>query len=410
MHITIRIPRTLVIAALMATLTATLLAACTNDGGPSAATPTSAAQGVPDTEDYTEYQDGDLPLLGEPTIRTTTDTYTTGLAFVTDMAWAPDGRLFVTEKGGSLRVISQNGELDPDPVIKLNTDGAGERGLLGIALDPDFTRNHYIWLYHIANPDETSDEPRHQVVRITERNGNGRDLQVAWELRVVFLENTILYGGGLRFGPDGMLYISPGSGNNILVAKEPDELHGKILRYQPGIPLTVPPDNPQPDSPIYASGLRNTFKIAFNPETGVLYGSENGPNCDDEINRLLPGGHYGLRIDGLCENNNPPPDYAIDTSATYVKPVLSITPTVSPTGMMFYDGSIFPEWQGYLFFCSYNDGKINYLRLKDDGFTIEDAGHVAGGGHNCTTSISTGPDGAIYFSDIASILRIDRAE
>ncbi len=357
--------------------------------------------------DYDDVEDGERPLLGEADVITEVTEYVGGLAFITDMVFAPDGRLFIAEKSGSVRVVSAEGELQAEPVITFETDAQGERGLLGIAIDPNFEENGFIWAYHTYDQPD-SEEPLHQIVRFRERRGQGSDSEVAFEAREVFLESTILYGGAFSFGPDGMLYFDPGSGNNIFTVRDPEQPHGKIHRFTPTIPAGIPEDNPDPTSSVYATGFRNNFKLAFHPETSIPYATMNGPNCDDEINRILPGGHYGWRIDGLCENNNLPPEYTSDLSGEFVAPVMSFTPTVSPTGIMFYTGDEFPEWQNHMFFCMYNLGSINRVELAEDGVGIIGAEVIGSGNKSCTTTILDGPDGQIYFADISTVNILSR--
>lgn len=365
----------------------------------------------PPNEDeiYDDVEDGELPLLGEPEIITQVTQYVGGIAFITDMVFAPDGRLFIAEKAGGVRVVSADGELQEAPVITFEVDAQGERGLLGLAIDPTFEDTGYIWAYFTYDQPD-SDEPLHRIVRFEERRGEGSNVEVAFDAREVFLDSTILYGGALEFGPDGMLYFDIGSGNNIFVVNDMEQPHGKVHRATPTIPLGVPDDNPIPGSTIFATGFRNNFKIAFHPVTGEGYATMNGPDCDDEINRVLAGGHYGWRIDGLCEDNNLPPSYAIDTSNEFVAPVLYFTPTVSPTGIMFYTGEQFPEWQNDMFFCNYKGGLINRVKLGENGVDVIGAEVIGGGGNNCTTTILDGPDGNIYFSDISTVNIISRAE
>jgi aldose sugar dehydrogenase len=346
-----------------------------------------------------------LPLLQQQTVPYGVEPYAIGIAFPTRMAWSPDGRLFVAEKNGAIRVVSADGELQTQPVIVFPVDAEGEQGLLGLAVDPDFENNHYLWaFYTYLDPDAEERRPVHRVVRIVEENGTGSDEQIAWEVKDAFIESTILNGGEIGFGPDGMLYVSPGSHNNILTTVDPEKPQGKILRMTPTIPAEPAPDNPDPASFNWAYGFRNTFAFTFHPETGEMYGTENGPDCDDEINRILPGRDYGWRIDGLCEDGNLPDDYP----SRFEPPVAYYTPTISPTGIMFYTGDQFPEWSSDLFFCAYNLGKMYRIRLLEDGVNVKGAGSVDTGRHRCAVAITTGPDGNIYFSDIEGIYRVVR--
>jgi aldose sugar dehydrogenase len=347
----------------------------------------------------------DLPLLQQQIVPYDVEPYAIGIAFPTRMAWAPDGRLFVAEKNGAVRVVSAEGELQPAPVYTFTVDGEGEQGLLGLAIDPDFENNHYLWaFYTYLDPNNAERRPVHRVVRIVEENGTGRDEQIAWEVKDAFIESTILNGGEIGFGPDGMLYVSPGSHNNILTTVDREKPQGKILRMTPTIPAEPAPDNPDPTSFNWAYGFRNTFAFTFHPETGVMYGTDNGPDCDDEINRILPGLDYGWRIDGLCEDGNLPDDYP----DRFEPPVAYFTPTISPTGIMFYTGDVFPEWKTDMFFCAYNLGKMYRIKLLDDGVNVKGAGSVDTGYHRCAVAITTGPDGFIYFSDIEGIYRVIR--
>jgi glucose/arabinose dehydrogenase len=346
------------------------------------------------------------PLLQEPKVPVAVELYVAGLDFPTRMVWAPDGRLFVAEKNGAVRVVSPDGVLQPEPVLELPTNVEGEQGLLGIALDPDFEENHYIWAYHTwGDPNQERDRPWHRLVRFVEQDGQGTDVRVAWEVEDAFPESTILNGGDIKFGPDGLLYLSPGSHNNILSTVDRSAPQGKILRMLPTVPVQPPPDNPDPESFIWAYGFRNTYAFTFHPVTGEMYGTENGPDCDDEINRILPGLDYGWRIDGLCEDNQLPVDYP----SRFEPPVLYFTPPISPTGIMFYTGDVFPEWQNYMFYCAYNLGRMYFVNLGEDGVAVIGGGSVELGYPRCAVDITTGPDGNIYFSDLTAIYRVIRA-
>ncbi|MEK7276026.1 MAG: PQQ-dependent sugar dehydrogenase [Chloroflexota bacterium] len=380
---------------LRASAVTALLAAC---GGAPSATPTPVGEINVGVADYT----GPLPQLQELTVHYTVEPFIENLNFPVAMQFAPDGRLFFTEKYGAVRVADAGGKLQPQPVIVLPTDAAGERGLLGIALDPNFSQNHYVWVFHTwSDPERTRDKPYNRVVRFTEKDGVGSDPQVAFEASIEFTDSTILNGGNIHFGPDGMLYITIGTTNNIAVANEPDTPQGKIHRVIPTVPVGIPPDNPDPNSTIFARGFRNSFDFTFSPINGLIYATENGPDCDDELNLVVAGGNYGWREEGLCEDQSVGNDYP------FKRPLVSWTPPISPTGVMVYTGDKFPEWQNHIFLCAYNLGRMVVLKTDESGAKVL-GGDLRWelGRARCATDIVTGPDGFIYFNDINAIYRL----
>ena len=380
---------------LRASAVTALLAAC---GGAPSATPTPVGEINVGVADYT----GPLPQLQELTVHYTVEPFIENLNFPVAMQFAPDGRLFFTEKYGAVRVADAGGKLQPQPVIVLPTDAAGERGLLGIALDPNFSQNHYVWVFHTwSDPERTRDKPYNRVVRFTEKDGVGSDPQVAFEASIEFTDSTILNGGNIHFGPDGMLYITIGTTNNIAVANEPDTPQGKIHRVIPTVPYGIPPDNPDPNSTIFARGFRNSFDFTFSPINGLIYATENGPDCDDELNLVVAGGNYGWREEGLCEDQSVGNDYP------FKRPLVSWTPPISPTGVMVYTGDKFPEWQNHIFLCAYNLGRMVVLKTDESGAKVL-GGDLRWelGRARCATDIVAGPDGFIYFNDINAIYRL----
>jgi glucose/arabinose dehydrogenase len=190
---------------------------------------------------------------------------------------------------------------------------------------------------------------------------------------------------------------------------DPNLPQGKIHRMTATVPVQPAPDNPNPESTIWAYGFRNTYAFTFHPETGVMYGTENGPDCDDEINRILPGRNYGWRPppdgrpDGLCEDNVLPADLYPER---FEPPLVYFTPPISPTGIMFYTGDVFPEWRNYMFYCAYNLGRMYFLNIGPDGFAVVGGGSVETGYARCAVDINTGPDGLIYFTDINAVYRL----
>jgi glucose/arabinose dehydrogenase len=199
-----------------------------------------------------------------------------GLASPTTMQFAPDGRLFVAEQGGRLRVI-ENGSLLPSAFVTLPVDAAGERGLLGIAFDPSFAANAYIYLYYT-----TAASPVHN--RISRFLANGNLAVPGSEVILVDLDNLSSAsnhnGGAMHFGPDGKLYVAVGENARASEAQSLNTRLGKMLRLNPD--GSIPPDNPFEgiaagnNRAIWALGLRNPFSFSFRPGAGRMFINDVG--------------------------------------------------------------------------------------------------------------------------------------
>ena len=211
----------------------------------------------------------------------------------TAMEFAPDGRLFVCLQNGTLRVI-KNGTLLSAPFIKLAVDSSGERGLLGIAFDPDFARNNYLYLYHTV-----PGSPAHnQVSRFTAAG----DVAAA-NSEVVLLDLSNLStapnhnGGATHFGPDGKLYVAAGENANGANAQSFNNLLGKILRINSD--GSIPTDNPFYNTAsgnnraIWALGLRNPYTFAFQPGSTRMFINDVGESTWEEIDDGIAGSNYG---------------------------------------------------------------------------------------------------------------------
>ena len=204
------------------------------------------------------------------------ETAISGLSNPTAMQIAPDGRIFVCQQGGALRVI-KNGVLLPAPFITLSVDPSGERGLLGIAFDPNFATNNFLYLYYTV----PSNPRRNRVSRFT-ANGDvvvpGSEV-IIWELD--FLTSATNHNGGaIHFGPDGKLYIAVGENATEENAQTLGNMLGKMLRINSN--GTIPEDNPffgiadGNNRSIWALGLRNPFTFAFQPGTGRMFINDVG--------------------------------------------------------------------------------------------------------------------------------------
>jgi glucose/arabinose dehydrogenase len=215
-----------------------------------------------------------------------------GLSSPTAMQFAPDGRLFVCEQGGRLRVI-KNGQLLSAPFLTVAVSSVGERGLLGVAFDPNFAVNQFVYVYYTA----TSPTIHNRVSRFT---ANG-DVAVAGSERIILeLENlnaTNHNGGALAFGADGKLYIAVGENAVASNAQSMNNLLGKMLRINPD--GTIPGDNPffntaaGRNRAIWALGLRNPFTFAFHPNGSTMFINDVGQGTWEEINDGVPGANYG---------------------------------------------------------------------------------------------------------------------
>jgi glucose/arabinose dehydrogenase len=217
----------------------------------------------------------------------------TGLTAPTAMDFAPDGRLFVAEQRGALRVI-ENGTLLATPFLSLNVDSSGERGLLGVAFDPNFATDHYVYVYYT-----TRTAPVHN--RVSRFTANGNAAIPGSEVNILDLNNlsnaTNHNGGGIHFGPDGKLYIGVGENANPANSQTLNNLLGKMLRITPD--GSIPTDNPFYNTAtginraIWATGLRNPFTFAFQPGTGRMFINDVGQNAWEEIDDGIAGSNYG---------------------------------------------------------------------------------------------------------------------
>jgi glucose/arabinose dehydrogenase len=312
------------------------------------------------------------------------------------MVFAPDGRLFYNEKTtGNVRVINADGRPQLVPVIHLPTDALQERGMLGIALDPDYENNGFIWVMHTAEGTQR-DFPANNLVRFREENGVGSDPEIL--LSVPITTGHLLHNGGnVHFDADGYLYLSLGEYGNPAYSQDLGAMPGKIHRFVVTDEGLIPaPGNRIENSSIYAYGFRNPFDFTFDPETGNLFTTENGPDCDDEINLVLNGFNYGWHEDYGCVGRD-----LIPGLQRYIPPLLSYTPAIAPTGIVFYDHAAIPEWRGNLFFCSWNFGTLYMVVLDEKRTSVKAVHELDLGSATCKLDIVVGPEGGLYWGTVS---------
>lgn len=212
------------------------------------------------------------------------------------IAFAADGRIFVSERAGRIRIV-RAGRLEPEPLAILDVWQSPSRtnaaGLLGLALDPDFARNHFLYICHTY---QAGGETWNRVVRMIERDGRGIVDRVILDRIPASASHA---GGRLLFGPDGLLYIGTGDSSKAERAQDRASVAGKILRItRDG---SIPAGNPFPGSPVYSLGHRNVQGFGWHPKTKRLYATEHGPTaregcCRDELNVIEAGRNYGWPV------------------------------------------------------------------------------------------------------------------
>src|SRR5689334_12181765 len=271
----------------------------------------------------------------------------------TAMEIAPDGRIFVCEQGGRLRVI-KNGALLPDPFVTLNVDSNGERGLLGVAFDPNFAANNFIYLYYTVPI-----APEHN--RVSRFTANGDIVVPGSEQIILELDNlstaTNHNGGAIHFGPDGKLYVAVGENANGSNSQTLTNRLGKMLRINSD--GSIPTDNPffntatGANRSIWALGLRNPFTFAFQPGTGRMFINDVGQNTWEEINVGAAGANYGW---AATEGNTGTPPAG---PGTYRGPLYTYDHGgAAPNGAAITFGA---AYQGDYFFADYGGGWIYRL-------------------------------------------------
>jgi glucose/arabinose dehydrogenase len=289
------------------------------------------------------------------------------------MEFAPDGRLFVTEDAGIVRIANPDGTLSTFLNISTKVDSLGERGLLALTFDPGFSTNGYVYLHYTKKATSTT-PPHNRIVRVTASG----DRVVSGSEKLIFqlgnqsaaIEFPQFMGGALDFGTDGKLYVATGDNDTPKKAQQLTNLFGKMLRINKG--GTIPTNNPfyatasGNNRAIWALGLRNPFKFAVQPGTGTIFINDVGENTWEEINQLEKGANYGWPVhEGVA--NDPP---FVDPIFAYGHGGDPATTGCAITGGTFYPptSTLFPqEYEGDYFFADFCSGWIRRLEPTTGG-------------------------------------------
>ena len=311
-----------------------------------------------------------------------------GLTQPTTMAIAPDGRFFIVQQNGIIKVL-KNGSLLSQPFITMTVCTGGERGLLGVAIDPQFSTNNYIYLYYTI--------PGCAFNRVSRFTASGDTVVPGSETILLDLDTLIAvnHGGGhLDFGPDGKLYIATGENERPYLAQNLDSYLGKILRINPdgSTPIDNPFPGPNKRRNVYAYGLRNPFTFEFQPGTGRLFIDDVGDTTWEEINDgSIPGSNFGW-----------PQHEGHTTDTTTVDPLYVYHHGSGDSlGCAITGGTFFnpdttnypPQYINRYYFTDYCGNWINSISL-DTNYTFS---HMATNIANYSVCIKTGPDGNLYF-------------
>ena len=320
----------------------------------------------------------------------------------TALAFAPDGRLVITEQGGTARLVSR-GNLQTAPFARLTVDGRGERGLLGVAFHPNFVANGFVYFYH-TEPAVTTAPTRPARNRVTRFVVRDNAVVPASATTVLILDplssRTNHNGGAIQFGKDGKLYVAVGDNDNGANAQSLATRLGKMLRLNDdgSIPASNNPtsfpgiagNTTSGNRAIWAAGLRNPYTFAFHPHSGNMIINDVGENCVEELNRGAAGRNYGWpSAEGPSSNAN-------YTDPIYYYSHASGAPTgCAVTGGTFYSPPqvMFPaSYVDKYFFADYCGNWIYYINLANPGTATRFAS-----GLSAPVGLAVGSEGALYY-------------
>jgi aldose sugar dehydrogenase len=322
----------------------------------------------------------------------------TGLNGPSGFTFAPNGTIWYLERGtGEVHTLDPVTGADHLVFTIAGVDGSGERGALGIALHPRWPRKKVVYVYvtrlgggHLQN----------QLVRFRVNGGTGGGLRVL--LRTPASSSPYHNGGRILFGPGNKLFVVIGDGHNSTNAQDRSgNLRGKILRLDPN--GTAASGNP--NGRIWSYGHRNSFGFAFDPETGRLWETENGPECTDEINLIAKGANFGWGPNESCSlpkprgtnNSGPKPRHL---------PKKFYASTIGITGAAFCDRCGIGALNGNLVFGDVNTGSIRTIALNAKRSAFKTSGRIVATAPSGVHSIEVSPSGHLFFSTASGIYRL----
>ena len=293
------------------------------------------------------------------------NTVATGLEAPWEIAFLPDGRALVTERPGRVRLLSRDLKLREEPVAEVEVSAVGESGLLGLAVDPRFGRNRFVYLYRTTSSGN-------EVVRFRlEGDRLEEDRRVLGGLEAAPIHD----GGRIHFGPDGLLYVSTGEAGNPALAQDPASLNGKLLRLRDFRGAGGRPE-------VLTRGHRNFQGFDWQPGSGRLFATEFGPDSNDEVNLIRRGGNYGW-----------PEAQGDDGAPRFVPALVDYEDVIAPSGATFVSlpGS---AWTGGFLLAALRGEQLRLVSLDGTRVTGDEA--LFEGRFGRLRTVVEGPDGAIY--------------
>jgi glucose/arabinose dehydrogenase len=361
------------------------------------------------------------PVLDTQLHKVRATTLVGGLYHPWSIAFLPDGRMLVTERRGTLRII-ENGKLLPKPVAGLpEVTEHGQGGLLDVALHPKYAENGWIyWSYNAGTPGQYGTELARGKLGGTKDEPRMTDVQVLFKMQPKS-EKNYHFGSRIVFDRQGYLFLtlgdrgdSPDKGAKHR-AQQLDDHAGKTIRlFDDG---RVPPDNPFVKTPgakpeIFSYGHRNMQGGTLHPETGKVWTHEHGPQGGDEINILTAGANYGWPVITYGVNYVTATKIGEGTAKEgMMQPLLYWVPSIAPSGMAFYSGRRFSKWKGNLLVGALAGRHL--MRVTLDGEKVIGQEKMFERQLGRIRDVREGPDGLIYIvtdSPEGSLIRLEPAE
>lgn len=304
---------------------------------------------------------------------------------VWDMNWAPDGAMWITERGGRVARLDVSTGVATSVGEVPGVTERGESGLMGFAFHPDFAREPWVYFAHSYTP--AGGGIGNRLVRMRYEAGMLGQMEVLLDgLRGAGNHN----GSRLAIGPDRHLYMTMGEAGQRSRSQQRESLSGKILRLT--LDGKAAPDNPF-GTEVWSWGHRNPQGLVFHPG-GALYSAEHGGRAEDEVNRIEKGANYGWPvIEGMCNTGQ-----ERETCPAFVEPLAVMAPTVGIAGLEYYGGDLIPGWKGSLIAVALRGASLYRIALSPDGRSSTNVERLFQNQFGRLRDALTGPDGSLYLA------------